>query len=105
MTIMFDFFTAPVMAPPDANGPAGFTTDWHGHGAGHQANNDPGDTAADRHNFGDATAGGSEVNPTQGSAQDDFSAETGLPLVPVNADLAAEDFADEVPDDVVDMLI
>jgi len=104
MTIMFDLFPAPVMAPPDAQGPAGFTTVWHGHGAGHQANNDPGDTAADRHNFGDADAGKSGVNPTQGSAQDDFSPETGLPLIPVSAALAEEDLPDEVPEDVVDML-
>lgn len=74
------------MTPPDANGPAGFTTQWHGHGSDHQANNDPGDTAADRHNFGDAPAGGSGHNPTAGSAQDDFSAETGLPFTHVHDD-------------------
>lgn len=50
-------------AGPDADGPAGFTTDWHGHGANHQGNNNPGDTAADRHNFGDAAAGNSGKNP------------------------------------------
>ncbi|MDA7429984.1 hypothetical protein PGB28_16080 [Primorskyibacter aestuariivivens] len=50
-------------ASPDPNGPAGFTTVWHGHGANHQGNNTPGDTAADRHNFGGATAGNSGTNP------------------------------------------
>lgn len=104
MTPILGFSPAPLMAPPDANGPAGFTTEWHGHGAGHQANNDPGDTAADRHNFGDAVAGKSDVNPTQGSAQDDFSAETGLPFVPMHADIAEENFPDDAPDDVEDML-
>ena len=74
MKSFLSFSIAPAMAPPDANGPAGFTTQWHGHGSGHQGNNNPGDTAADRHNFGDAAAGKSGHNPTQGSAQDDFSA-------------------------------
>lgn len=60
-------------AAPDPNGPAGFTTQWHGHGANHQGNNNPGDTAADRHNFGNATAGKSGHNPTAGSQQDDFN--------------------------------
>lgn len=50
-------------AGPDADGPAGFTTDWHGHGANHQGNNAPGDAAADRHNFGDADAGNSGKSP------------------------------------------
>lgn len=100
MATILDIFTAPAMAPPDANGPAGFTTDWHGHGAGHQANNDPGDTAADRHNFADATAGGSDVNPTQPQGQ--VSAETGLPLVEVKADVTLPDAA---PDDVMDMFL
>jgi len=36
---------------------------WHGTGDGHQANNEPGDTAADRHNFNDATSGNSGKNP------------------------------------------
>ncbi|WP_170482477.1 hypothetical protein [Ruegeria arenilitoris] len=74
MKSLMRFSAAPLMAPPDAGGPAGFTTKWHGHGSGHQANNNPGDTAADRHNFGDAPAGKSNHKPTQGSAQDDFSA-------------------------------
>ena len=104
MTPALDMFRVPAMAPPDANGPAGFTTQWHGHGSGHQANNNPGDTAADRHNFGDAPAGKSGVNPTQGSAQDDFSVDTGLPLIPVNAALAEDDVPDGMPDHVVDML-
>lgn len=46
---------------------ADFVNDWHGVGSGHQSNNNPGDTAQDRHNFGDATAGGSGKNPTSGS--------------------------------------
>lgn len=89
----YDFFTKAAMHGPDANGPAGFTTDWHGHGANHQGNNNAGDTAADRHNFGDAPAGKSGHNPTAGSAQDDFSAETGLPTV------AVTDAAPEADDD------
>jgi len=97
-------FPAPTMAPPDADGPAGFTTQWHGHGAGHQANNNPGDTAADRHNFGDAKAGKSDTNPTQGSAQDDFSAETGLPLVAAGP-APFEDDAEDDMDDMADMLL
>ncbi len=47
---------------------AGFVNDWHGVGSDHQ-NNNPGDTAADRHNFGDAAAGNSGHNPTAGSNQ------------------------------------
>ena len=74
MTNPFDFFVYPVMAAPDANGPAGFTTNWHGHGEDHQANNEPGDTAADRHGFANDTAGKSGHNPTQGSNQDASSA-------------------------------
>jgi len=54
---------SPALAGPDADGPAGFTSDWHGHGANHQGNNNPGDTAADRHGFDNATAGKSEKNP------------------------------------------
>ena len=57
------------VAGPSADGPAGFTTDWHGHGANHQGNNNPGDTASDRHNFTNATAGKSGHNPTDGSRQ------------------------------------
>lgn len=56
---------------PDANGPAGFTTDWHGHGNNHQGNNNPGDTAVDRHGFDNATAGKSGKNPTAKSAKRD----------------------------------
>lgn len=82
----------PSTTGPDPNGPAGFTTQWHGHGAGHQANNNPGDTAADRHGFENATAGKSGHKPTTGSAQDDFSGDaaqqiephTGLPLIPMD---------------------
>ena len=103
MRVMPNFAKTPLMSPPDAGGPAGFTTDWHGHGANHQGNNNPGDTAADRHNFGNAEAGKSGVNPTQGSAQDDFSEETGLPLVAVHGG-HDDNLPDEVPDDVVDML-
>lgn len=46
-----------------------FNKSWHGHGSNHQGNNDPGDTADDRHNFGDATAGNSGKNPTSNSNQ------------------------------------
>ena len=49
---------------------AAFVNTWHGLGPGHQANNDPGDTAGDRHNFGGATAGGSGHSPTSGSNVD-----------------------------------
>lgn len=41
-----------------------FVNTWHGLGSGHQGNNNPGDTASDRHNFDQATAGNSGVNPT-----------------------------------------
>ena len=54
------------IAGPNADGPAGFTAAWHGHGNDHQGNNDPGDTAADRHNFNDAEAGKSGKNPSAG---------------------------------------
>ena len=40
-----------------------FVDTWHGTGDGHQANNAPGDTAADRHNFDQAAAGKSGTNP------------------------------------------
>lgn len=53
-------------AGPDADGLAGFSTDWHGHGNDHQANNDPGDTAADRHGFNNADAGKSGKSPAAG---------------------------------------
>lgn len=104
MRVMPNFAKTPLMSPPDAAGPAGFTTQWHGHGSGHQANNEPGDTAADRHNFDVATAGESGVNPTLGSAQGEVSAETGLPLVSHNGGLDEANLPDEVPDDVVDTL-
>lgn len=42
---------------------------WHNTGSDHQAGNEPKDTADDRHNFGGATAGGSNQNPTDGSSQ------------------------------------
>ena len=48
---------------PTGVGSADHVDAWHGTGDGHQANNDPGDTAADRHNFDDATAGNSGTNP------------------------------------------
>jgi len=95
---------APMMAPPDANGPAGFTTQWHGHGAGHQANNEPGDTAADRHGFENAAAGNSGHNPTAGSAQDDFSEETGLPMVAAKNVPMDEGTSDD-DDDLMDLLL
>jgi hypothetical protein len=55
MKLFLIFFTAfviissAVVAGP--SGPAAHSAAWHNHGAGHQKNNDPGDTAADRHNF------------------------------------------------------
>lgn len=94
----------PVMSPPDADGPAGFTTKWHGHGANHQGNNAPGDTAADRHGFGNAAAGKSGHNPTAGSQQDDFSEETGLPLIHISGD-SHESGETEEESDGLDMLI
>lgn len=48
---------------------AGFVNDWHGVGSDHQGNNQPGDTAVDRHNFLDATAGRSGKNPTANSGK------------------------------------
>lgn len=104
MTHLLNIFPTPVMSPPEANGPAGFTTQWHGHGDGHQANNEPGDTAADRHNFGDADAGKSDHNPTQGSAQDDFSEEAGLPLVAINA-MNQERGQPDDAEDMMDVLL
>ena len=53
----------------NGEGPPDFVNTWHGLGSGHQANNDPGDTASDRHGFADATTGNSDQNPTDGSAQ------------------------------------
>ncbi|MDA5093536.1 hypothetical protein O2N63_05475 [Aliiroseovarius sp. KMU-50] len=48
---------------------ADFVNSWHGVGSDHQNNNEPGDTADDRHNFDDATAGDSDKNPTDKSSQ------------------------------------
>ena len=48
---------------PAGVGNADHVDAWHGTGDGHQGNNEPGDTAADRHNFGDAAAGNSNTNP------------------------------------------
>ena len=50
---------------PAGVGNADHVDAWHGTGDGHQANNEPGDTAADRHNFDDAAAGGSDKNPRE----------------------------------------
>jgi len=44
-------------------GNSGHVDAWHGTGDAHQDNNEPGDTAADRHNFGDQAAGNSGKNP------------------------------------------
>lgn len=49
-------------------GNSGFVDNWHGTGSGHQANNAPGDTAADRHGFDNEAAGNSGKNP-RGNAQ------------------------------------
>ncbi len=87
------------------NHPDNFTADWHNHGANHQANNNPGDTAADRHNFGNAAAGKSGHNPTAGSNQDDFSEVAGLPLIPVDEDeFLDEELMAEQTEDELDML-
>jgi hypothetical protein len=51
-----------------AAAPADHVDSWHHIGEDHQDNNNPGDTAADRHGFEDATAGGSGNNPTSGSS-------------------------------------
>lgn len=48
---------------PAGVGNADHVDAWHGTGDGHQDNNEPGDTAADRHNFDDAEAGNSGKNP------------------------------------------
>lgn len=101
--ISVNVFNEPVLSPPDANGPAGFTTLWHGHGAGHQDGNSPGQSADQRHAFDQANAGRSEHNPTEGSAQDDFSAESGLPLVAMPQ--GAHDHDADAEADEMDMLI
>ena len=48
---------------PAGVGNADHVDTWHGTGDGHQANNNPGDTASDRHNFDDAATPGG-TNPT-----------------------------------------
>ena len=58
----FPFATYASGKPADV-GKADHVDAWHGTGDGHQANNEPGDTASDRHNFDDAAAGGSDKNP------------------------------------------
>lgn len=55
--------TAFASGKPAGVGNADHVDAWHGTGDGHQDNNEPGDTAADRHNFGDAAAGNSGNNP------------------------------------------
>jgi hypothetical protein len=51
---------------PDQANPPDFVDAWHGFGPDHQANNNPGDTASDRHNFdGNPTPSGHV--PTDGS--------------------------------------
>ena len=103
MKLTIDISSKIAFIPPDANGPAGFTTQWHGHGANHQGNNDPGDTAADRHNFGNDTAGKSDHNPTAGSNQDDFSEEAGLPRIAVNEHAHHDD--EEEEDDMLELML
>jgi hypothetical protein len=46
-------------------GNSGFVDNWHGTGSNHQANNEPGDTAADRHGFNNDDAGNSGKNPRE----------------------------------------
>ena len=48
---------------PAGVGNADHVDTWHGTGSDHQANNEPGDTASDRHNFDAATTPGG-TNPT-----------------------------------------
>lgn len=59
------FVTAAFSEP--GGGQSGFVNDWHGTGSDHQANNNPGDTATDRHNFDANTAGKSDKNPASNS--------------------------------------
>lgn len=66
IAMMLSVFGSVAFAAP-GNGASGFVNAWHGVGSDHQADTQPGDTAADRHNFNDATAGGSGKNP-RGSA-------------------------------------
>ena len=72
MTLVFIMSSAAAYASgkPAGVGNADHVDQWHGTGSDHQANNDPGDTARDRHNFdGNATPSGQE--PTEGSAKDE----------------------------------
>ena len=64
-TFLIVFFPLSTYASgkPANVGKADFVDAWHGTGDDHQANNEPGDTASDRHNFDDAAAGGSDKSP------------------------------------------
>lgn len=61
--IVFFPFATYASGKPAGVGNADHVDAWHGTGDGHQANNAPGDTASDRHNFDNATAGNSGKNP------------------------------------------
>lgn len=65
VTLVLSLFATTAFAngKPAGVGNADHVDAWHGTGDGHQANNEPGDTAADRHNFNNATAGNSGNNP------------------------------------------
>jgi hypothetical protein len=63
--VVFFPFSAYANGKPAGVGNADHVDAWHGTGDGHQANNEPGDTAADRHNFDDEAAGGSGKNPRE----------------------------------------
>ena len=78
LTTLLVFFSATyavASGKPAGVGNADHVDAWHGTGDGHQANNSPGDTATDRHNFGDAAAGGSGKTP---SAEDASDVDTGV---------------------------
>lgn len=65
LTSILVVLAAPVFASgkPAGVGNADHVDTWHGTGSDHQANNNPGDTASDRHNF-DAAATPGGTNPT-----------------------------------------
>ncbi|MDH3282564.1 MAG: hypothetical protein OEQ18_15750 [Gammaproteobacteria bacterium] len=67
VTELTDDAAEKVVGGAAGEGAPDFANTWHGFGSDHQANNDPGDTASDRHGFDGATAGGSDQNPTKGS--------------------------------------
>lgn len=67
VTELTDDAAEKVVGGGGGEGTPDFVNTWHGLGSDHQGNNDPGDTASDRHNFADAAAGESGHNPADGS--------------------------------------